>query len=489
LDIHATFDALAADTGVPSVQATAVEQYVISPISFWCDLHAPPEERDPIDPYQQRLFEVGREHQGEVVEGSYPGAVRERFVDEEEGFRRTLEMMSRGECFITDMPLLSRPLGLEGRPDLLVRVDGVRSRLGDYSYAVVEIKSARHLVPGHLMQAAVYNRLLGLAQGYQPSEVTVINRDGDARDFLMGDLEHDLDDVLDRVRRVMAGEAVEPVYGAGRWPWESFVDGLAIERNDVSLLPGVGPAKRQGLVDAGFQTVDDVAIAQEDSLIELPGIGAATARKHIGSAMAIARGHPVRRAETPRLPTATTQVFFDLEGTDPRIGEEGLAVVNYLIGTIVRRPPGPEEFVSFFASSPDDEERNLVEFFEWAGALEDPVFYHWHHYERTHLRKMIEHYGLEQGLVAPVMDRLVDLSPITVRSFAFPCYGEGLKDIAKSIGFSWRQDDVSALTSVALYLDYVGSGGAYREARRKILDYNEDDCRATMHVYDWLLSQ
>ena len=45
------------------------------------------------------------------------------------------------------------------------------------------------------------------------------------------------------------------------------------------------------------------------------------------------------------------------------------------------------------------------------------------------------------------------------------------------------------MTSVALYLDDVRSGGSDREARRKILDYNEDDCRATMHVYEWLLSQ
>ena len=87
------------------------------------------------------------------------------------------------------------------------------------------------------------------------------------------------------------------------------------------------------------------------------------------------------------------------------------------------------------------------------------------------------------------MGQLVDLSPITVESFAFPCYGEGLEDVARSIGFCWRQDDMSALTSVALHLDYVDSGCADQEARQKILDYNEDDCRATMHVHDWLLVQ
>ena len=32
------------------------------------------------------------------------------------------------------------------------------------------------------------------------------------------------------------------------------------------------------------------------------------------------------------------------------------------------------------------------------------------------------------------------------------------------------------------------SGGKKETCRQRIMDYNEDDCRATMHVFDWLLS-
>ena len=117
------------------------------------------------------------------------------------------------------------------------------------------------------------------------------------------------------------------------------------------------------------------------------------------------------------------------------------------------------------------------------------MFYHWHHYERTHLTKMTQHYGLPETITTSVMERLVDLSPIVTKSFAFPAFGEGLKDIAKALGFTWRQDDVDALISVTLYLQYVESLSGDEEARHRILTYNEDDCLATMHVFDWLLSQ
>ena len=50
-----------------------------------------------------------------VTEESYPEAVQETFFTEEDGFRRTLELMSQGEKFIKNMPLLARPMGLEGK--------------------------------------------------------------------------------------------------------------------------------------------------------------------------------------------------------------------------------------------------------------------------------------------------------------------------------------------------------------------------------------
>ena len=150
----------------------------------------------------------------------------------------------------------------------------------------------------------------------------------------MSDVASDLDKALNEMHQIMAGAALEPVYGAGRWPWETHVNRLATEANDVSLIPGVGAAKRQPLIESGYRTVDAVAAAQEESLTELRGIGVATAKKFITSARAINTSRPIRRGKTPAFPLAPVEVFFDLEGTDPRIAVDGdgLEVVNYLIG-------------------------------------------------------------------------------------------------------------------------------------------------------------
>jgi uncharacterized protein len=224
LDVEQVYHTLAAYTGLVPIKATQVEQYVLTPITFWCAIHAPEELKDAVDPFVQHLFEVGQHHQTNVTAVSYPEAVQEIFFVEEDGFRRTLELMAQGEKFIKNMPLLCRPSGLEGRPDVLVRVDGVDSDFGPFSYAVVEIKSARHITEAHLFQGAVYNRLLGKVQGWEPEQFYVVNRDSESQTVRMADYAARLDDVLDNMRSIMDGAHVDPCHGAGKWPWATYVD-------------------------------------------------------------------------------------------------------------------------------------------------------------------------------------------------------------------------------------------------------------------------
>ena len=183
--------------------------------------------RDGPDPFVTLLIDRGLDHQSCVIAESYPDAVEEDFFGEEVGFRRTLELMAAGTKFIMNMPLICRNLGLEGRPDVLVRVDDICSDLGDYSYGVVEIKSARHISDAHILQGTVYNRMLGIVQGYEPDEFYIINGDSSEK-IVQAAAVDKLDAVLEDVRRVLDGAVVDPCFGAGESPWHSYVNAMAI---------------------------------------------------------------------------------------------------------------------------------------------------------------------------------------------------------------------------------------------------------------------
>ncbi len=439
--------------------------------------------------FQQHLFDAGNAHQDEVNDRLYPGGVQEIFTDEEEGFLRSLEVMAEGWEFLKNMPLICWPHGLTGRPDILERVDGVPSDFGDFSYRVIEIKSSRKLRESQILQGALYNRVLGLVQGYEPPVFQMVNRDFDVIPVTMAEVSRRLDQVLEDVREIAGGKPVDFCYGAAGWPWASYADGQAVAANDVSLISGVGASVRTNLVAAGYATLESIASANETELVSVRRIGAATAKKMVVSAQAIQGKKPLRRGELSELRRGKTEVFFDFEGAQDQDEVDGLEMVNYLIGAVYRTPGGPAQYKRFFAESFDKEDDNLNDFLRWADSLEDPVFYHWHHYERTHLNKMVERYGVDPRLAAVVLDRLEDLFPWATKGYAFPAYGESLKVIAKCLGFTWRQDDVTGVGSMALYMKYVESGSTDRTAKDKIIVYNEDDCFATMHIYDWVMAQ
>ena len=172
----------------------------------------------------------------------------------------------------------------------------------------------------------------------------------------------------------------------------------------------------------------------------------------MSSAQAIVRGRPIPRDNSQAIPRGTTEVFLDFEGAESGLGSDGgLGVVNYLIGNVVRRDGAATEFIPFFADSVAEEETNLQEFLYWCRSLENPIFYHWHHYEKTHLNKMVSYYDISPERAAPVLERLTDLHPIATKSYAFPTYGEGLKDMDTGISTDRIGQGLAVLHLLAIH--------------------------------------
>ena len=62
----------------------------------------------------------------------------------------------------------------------------------------------------------------------------------------------------------------------------------------------------------------------------------------------------------------------------------------------------------------------------------------------------------------------------------------GLKQLAGASGFRWRDVNPSGEASMIWYEEAIDEGDEADAARQRILEYNEDDCRATKALRDWL---
>ena len=61
----------------------------------------------------------------------------------------------------------------------------------------------------------------------------------------------------------------------------------------------------------------------------------------------------------------------------------------------------------------------------------------------------------------------------------------GLKVLARAAGFDWRDENPSGEASMA-WFEAAREGDHVESWRQRILEYNEDDCRATQALRDWL---
>ena len=463
------------------ITARTVYDYCISPFMVYCCKFGPEEKKDPMDEYNKLLFEQGKAHEKQVIENNYPGLKQVTYASLEEGFKLLLQEMTEGVSVACGLPVFYMPEGLTGIIDVIERRQGQKTIFGNYYYIIKEIKLAKNIQKHHIYQAAFYNYVLGKIQGYTPNSFYMINRDLEQIEQIYDEAEFLA--MLNDIREILKGKKVNPTYDACKWPWETYNNEEAIKTRDVSLVSGVGPSFKKRLTAQNILTVEHLAKTRMQHLTAMKGIGEKTATKFLNNATALASGKHIRLGSCS-FPEKKVEIFLDLEGTGEQVQDEELVAIDYLIGLLVRSGE-QETYIPFIAHKFNQEKQMFSNFVDWVLSQQDYVVYHWHNYERTHIQRLVERYGLSTE-AEPILANMRDLYKDATSNFAFPTYGNGLKEIAAYIGYKWKHADVNAMESIALYFQYVQNPAENKDKLEKVIDYNKDDCMATLLIKDWL---
>ena len=195
-------------------------------------------------------------------------------------------------------------------------------------------------------------------------------------------------------------------------------------------------------------------------------------------------------SEPIQLPVAEVEIDFDLEtAADGRIYLWGFWVTDGLTTPYCR------QFVRFDDLDEAGELALAREALSWLRHQVDGGglcrVYHYSSFEVAKLRELAERSDdpvLRWG--ADYADHaFVDLLDVTKTHF-FGVSGLGLKAIARHAGFRWRDPDPGGLNSQSWFADAVhGPSGQRPAARRRVLEYNEDDVIATNRLRGWLRAQ
>jgi predicted RecB family nuclease len=261
-----------------------------------------------------------------------------------------------------------------------------------------------------------------------------------------------------------------------------------VERRDVSL---VAPGSRAELLRRhGVETVPDLAgwtgDDPDDWQYEPFSETVVTARAWISGAPL------VRRVDQVRVQRADVEVDVDLESFQ----EYGA----YLWGTLLDGVYRP--FVTWDPLPTADEARSFAEFWTWlmevrATSAANGKTFAAYCYSRTAEDKWLyESARRFAGLPGiPTEDEVrafvdgpqwVDMFQAVSDQFICP-NGKGLKKIAPVAGFGWRDPEAGGEASMSWYRQAVGYDGAIDLTQRtRLLEYNEDDVRATQVLRDWM---
>ena len=395
--------------------------------------------------------------------------------DPDEAFNQTLAFMREGRQTIYHAVLVDKHW--VGYPDILEKVEG-RSRLGAYYYVASDMKRSRFLRDDHKFQGCFYAELLEKIQGVKPVQGYVVTPDKEVLSYLIEEFEAQYELTLTEIEKIVAGS--RPAHfvtsGCKQSPWFKECTGESEACDDLSLLNRVWREEVRALEEAGVETIGVLALKSVSELEKLcPGVSSNRLETMRDQAIAISEHRHMIRG-TAKLPESSVELFFDIE-SDP------LRDFDYLFGVLEVTTQG-EQYHSFFAQSPEQEGQMWAEFVHFIERHIDAPIYHYGWFEEEVVHRFAAKYGIGEIAREALERNMIDLLGVIRPTVIFPLSFYSLKDIGKYIGVEWRSDDASGANSVLWFEEWLQKKSP--KLLQKILEYNEDDVRATYLLQRWM---
>jgi len=252
----------------------------------------------------------------------------------------------------------------------------------------------------------------------------------------------------------------------------------ALQQDDLSLLSGMKGKERKKLNSRGTFTVKQLSFAFLPRRRPKKLRDKRERYHHSLKALAI-REKKLHIAGQPELKIEGTPVFIDVEGIPDRD-------FYYLIGLRIRTGDSIVQH-SLWADISEDEAQIYFQFLNILKSIEKPSLIHYGSFETDFFKQMGVRYGVS---VQSALENNGNHTPTNLLSIIngqvyFPTYSNGLKSIARWLGFEWSDTSLTAVRSIAYRSDWEVSHNAANKAA--LVDYNAEDCKATEVVAEALL--
>jgi len=460
------------------------------------------------NPYAAILQKHGDDHEHAYVESLRRQGLR--IVDGSGSLDVTLDAMKSGADVIVQARLEGDAFA--GYADILRRVEKM-SDLGSWSYEAHDTKLARETKGGTILQLSAYSDMLGSMQGLVPEWFAVVTPVG-VESYRVADYAAYFRMVRLTLRRelekghqrLIAEYYPEPVDACQVCVWAGRCEGRRRKDDHLSYIAGSGRSHRVEFVAHGLPTLTSVAEMAVPVTFK-PARGARETYDRLGDQARVQ--HQQRTEQRPivemlpieegaglrRLPPPSAgDLFLDLEGA--AFAREGGR--EYLFGLWTSGTPEkglPPPYRAWWAVDDEQEKAAFEAVMDLiaATAKDHPGMhvYHFNHYETTAFKKLAGRYVTRVEALDELLrnERFVDLYPIVRQAVRAGVESYSIKQLEQYYGFT-RQVALAnvrePLMAVEMALESHAVDALSQEIRDAVQGYNEDDCRSTQALRDWL---
>jgi uncharacterized protein len=479
--------------------------------------------RPPVDdPQLEALFKRGLDHEAVYVESLKTGGTN-RVVEIAKGASReaalaeTVAAMHAGADVIVQGALGNARW--YGRPDVLRKAAGT-SKLGGWSYEVIDTKLARETKAGTILQLALYCSLLEDTLGQPPELFHVVTPDNTepyrladyAAYFRLQRARLEASTEEDDVALATANYP-EPVDHCDICPWSGRCNAQRRKDDHLSIVAGISRTQRRELVSQQIATMASLAAMPIKPLTFRPKRGAAETYERIREQARLqieARTRDrvfemldvVAEQGLCRLPEPSPgDIFLDLEGdpfAGPVSGPPMLRGREYLFGVVSLSASDEPAYQALWAENEAEEKtafQAVIDQIVRAKAKYPGAHvYHYAPYEPSAFKRLMgRHATREQEIDALLRsETFVDLYAVVRQSLRAGVERYSIKNMEPLYGFVRDvnlRDARRHLQAMEIALEQNRLGDLLPEVRVAVEGYNRDDCVSTLRLRNWLEEQ
>ncbi len=398
-----------------------------------------------------------------------------------------------------------------GHADFLRRVD-VPSQRWPWSYEVIDTKLALSPKPYFLIQLCNYSEHLERVQGSAPHYGYIVLGSGDERAFRMADYaayyRHLKHSFLAMVANLRDAYPLE-VSHCNVCAWSDACRRRREADDHLSLVAGMRVGQMGKLEDAGITTMAKLATTSvrpwgmsERTFDDLRTQAELQVEQRRASARGERTPYRYRFRPDPIVDEAATQkatagfaklpepargdIFFDIEGDPLYRPDRGL---EYLFGLYV---PDEDRYIAFWAKDSSEERRafeQCVDFIaERLGRHPNLHVYHYAAYEKSALRRLMGRFASREREIDDFLTHgvFVDLYPVVHQAMWISQPSYSLKKVEAFYEQQRSTQTKGGDDSIVMFELWLASQDP--TLLEDIERYNEDDCRSTYRLREWLIA-